>query len=129
MHMLKFYSIVGMDKVTEVVSVSGRHFYGILVKLLFSCLSSTNYVHKCWVQIVRAQMAPFVPRQRKHRVRHRLEKQDGCTKSEPDSNATEILPDIKTEEKRKALRYEIHGQQRKISSKKQKRLDKYIVNL
>lgn len=74
-------------------------------------------------------MAPFVPRQRKHRVRQRLENQNRSTKSEPNPNAIEILPDNEREQKRKALRAELRGQQQKISSKKQKRLDKYIVNL
>ena len=74
-------------------------------------------------------MAPFVPRQRKHRVRHRLENQDKWTNSEPDPNAIEILPIKNTEERRKLLRAEIRGQRQNISSKKQKRLDKYIVNI
>lgn len=73
-------------------------------------------------------MAPFSPRQRKHRVRHRLETQDRSAKSEPEPNALEILTANATDEKRKALRAEIRGQQPKISSKKQKRLNKYIVN-
>ena len=76
-------------------------------------------------------MPPFVPRQRKHRVRQRLEQQMGKTGAELDPNAIELLPpgQKEREEKRKALRAEIRGQQHKISSKKQKRLEKYIVNL
>jgi ATP-dependent RNA helicase DHX37/DHR1 len=76
-------------------------------------------------------MAPFVPRQRKHRVRKRLENLGRKTQPELDPNALEILPPQRKEqeERRKALRAEIRGQQHKISSKKQKRLDKYIVIL
>lgn len=74
-------------------------------------------------------MAPYVPRQRKHRVRQRLENQNISTKSDLDSNAVEILPADSTEARRKVLKAELRAQQPKISSKKQKRLDKYIVNL
>lgn len=76
-------------------------------------------------------MPPFVPRQRKHRVRQRLEQPSAKTNSEFNPNVIEILPPDKREreERRQALRTELRGQKNKISSKKQKRLDKYIVKL
>ena len=76
-------------------------------------------------------MAPFIPRQRKHKVRQRLKHHDKKPETELDPNAFENVPLSKREreEKRKALRAEILGQGQKISSKKQKRLDKYIVKL
>lgn len=77
-------------------------------------------------------MPKFVPRQRKHKVRKRLE-QDGDSVGVPngnDSNATEIVPPTVTEreEKRQDMKNALRAQQPKVSSKKQKRLDKYIVS-
>lgn len=120
--------LVSEDKVTKAVSVNGNLNEKILNKIfcsLSSCQQTTLLLD------LQAQMAPFVPRQRKHRVRQRLEKHGRKTKSEPNPNAIEILPASKTEheEKRKALKAEIRGQKQNISSKKQKRLDKYIVKL
>ena len=76
-------------------------------------------------------MPKFVPRQRKHKVRKRLE-QDGGNKGVPsgnDSNATEILllNVTEKEKKRQDMKIALRVQQTNISSKKQKRLDKYIV--
>ncbi|KAI9813769.1 MAG: putative ATP-dependent RNA helicase DHR1 [Pycnora praestabilis] len=76
-------------------------------------------------------MPKFVPRQRKHKNRQK-EVQHGGPREQGggDSNATEILPPSKSEkeEKRRRLKEEMRSQQPKMSSKKQKRLDKYIEN-
>ena len=76
-------------------------------------------------------MPKFVPRQRKHKVRRRLE-QDGGKVGVPtgnDSNAAEILSSTFTEKEKKKqnMKNALRAQQPKISSKKQKRLDKYVV--
>ena len=76
-------------------------------------------------------MPKFVPRQRKHKVRKSLE-QDGGNVGVPvgnDSNVAEIVPTNATEKekKRQDMRNALWAQQPKVSSKKQKRLDKYIV--
>ena len=72
-------------------------------------------------------MPKFVPRQRKHKARDR-EKRAAALPSTLDTNATEILPSSKAESeaRRRQLREELRAQLPKISSKKQKRLDKYI---
>ncbi|GES62889.1 DEAH-box RNA helicase [Aspergillus terreus] len=70
-------------------------------------------------------MPKFVPRQRKQKNKQR------DSKTAPvDTNAAEILPTSKDdkEAKREKLREELKDQHPKISSKKQKRLDKYIEN-
>ncbi|KAF1989180.1 P-loop containing nucleoside triphosphate hydrolase protein, partial [Aulographum hederae CBS 113979] len=74
-------------------------------------------------------MPKFVPRQRKHKVLAR-EAQGKNAPLNGNSNASEILPESKSEkdERRKKLRDELRAQQTNISSKKQKRLDKYIEN-
>lgn len=78
-------------------------------------------------------MPKFVSRQRKHKVRKRLEQDGGNVgvQAANDSNAVEILPTTirEKEQKRQDLRHELQAQQPKTSSKKQKRLDKYIVRL
>lgn len=71
-------------------------------------------------------MPPFKPRDRKQRGR----RQDGKATSAPvDTNVTEIIPVSKAEKeaKRQQLREQLREQQPKMSSKKKKRLDKYIV--
>jgi len=75
-------------------------------------------------------MPKFVARERKHKVRRRL----GGTNSkngigQSDSNAAEILPGNTTEkeQKRQDLKNALRVRQPRISGKKQKRLDKYIV--
>lgn len=75
------------------------------------------------------RMAPFVPRQRKHKARRRAE--DTITGVKSDPKAVEILPaaQIKNEDKRKTLKHALRSERLKISSKKQKRLDKYIVGV
>lgn len=72
-------------------------------------------------------MPKFTPRQRKHKIKKR-EKQPVVAPQ--DTNVVELLPVSKTEkeEKRQKLKEELRAQQPKISSKKQKRLDKYIVS-
>lgn len=79
-------------------------------------------------------MAKFVPRQRKQRHRNLARDQqrhqnDGAAQEDA-SNAQEILPEhIREKEERKAqMREELRNQGIKVSSKKAKRLDKYIEN-
>lgn len=71
-------------------------------------------------------MPSFKPRDRKHKHR----RQDGKAAATPaDTNAAEIVPASKAEKeaKRQQLRDQLRDQQPKMSSKKKKRLDKYIV--
>ena len=76
-------------------------------------------------------MPKFVPRQRKHKVKRRLEQDAGNlgVSASSDSNAAELLPVRVTEKekKRQEMRNALREQQPKVSSKKQKRLEKYIV--
>ncbi len=76
-----------------------------------------------------SRMAPFVPRQRKHKVRQRL-KSKTREGAGDDPNVLE-LPSSTTqkEEKRKAIKSALRAQQPKMSSRKQKRLDNYIVGI
>jgi ATP-dependent RNA helicase DHX37/DHR1 len=76
-------------------------------------------------------MPKFVPRQRKHKVIARRKAASGSNDGATiDANTTEILPQEEQEraEKKATLKEELvreaHG---KISGKKKKRLDKYIV--
>lgn len=64
-------------------------------------------------------MAPFVPRERKHRKLQRQSRDDNV-----DTNAVEIGPE---QARKTALRASLVPEQSKMSSKKKKRLDKYIV--
>lgn len=71
-------------------------------------------------------MAKFVPRERKHK---RLAKRKTFDNGEQDANADVILPKTQTEKanRRAAIAADLRSQQPdKISSKKRKRLDKYI---
>ncbi|SLM38857.1 deah-box rna helicase [Lasallia pustulata] len=72
-------------------------------------------------------MPKFVARQRKHKALRRT-KNERPSETRGDSNAVEILPLEKAqqEEKRRVLKAQMRAQQPKMSSKKQKRLDKYI---
>lgn len=72
-------------------------------------------------------MPKFTPRQRKHKQRRREEL--SSSKTLEDTNVTELLPESKAEreQRREKLREELRSQQPQISSKKKKRLDKYIV--
>lgn len=76
-------------------------------------------------------MPKFVPRERKHKVRQRLAQQGGENEANDlaaaDPNAVEILPSSEKEKKKQELKTAIQAQQPKISGKKKKRLDKYIV--
>ena len=74
-------------------------------------------------------MPKFVPRQRKHKVLQRTKNDRPTPGTGEDSNPVEILPVDKAqhEEKRRELKAQLRAQQPKVSSKKQKRLDKYIV--
>ncbi|PGH09928.1 hypothetical protein AJ79_05544 [Helicocarpus griseus UAMH5409] len=71
-------------------------------------------------------MPKFVPRQRKHKNKQK----ENQAASQQDTNVAELAPIPKSEkeEKRRKLREELRAQQSTISSKKQKRLDKYIEN-
>ena len=73
-------------------------------------------------------MPKFVPRQRKHKVLARQKTQ--AHEAAADTNATEILPQDEQEraQKKAALKNELTREsQGKMSGKKKKRLDKYIV--
>ena len=75
-------------------------------------------------------MPKFVPRQRKHKA---IARQNAKPKHVPtDTNTAEILPWEQRDraDKKSALKQELLGQsQGKISGKKKKRLDKYIVRV
>lgn len=73
-------------------------------------------------------MPKFVPRPRKQKDRQRAAE---SSRQAQDTNATEIAPASTTtkDDARKRLREELRAQQPKISAKKQKRLDKYIVRV
>lgn len=70
-------------------------------------------------------MPKFIPRQRKQKHR-RQEPTDAV-----DTNAAELAPVSKDEKeaRRQKLRDELRDQHTNVSSKKQKRLDKYIVRM
>lgn len=70
-------------------------------------------------------MPKFVPRQRKQKHRRREEANAPPT----DTNFAEVSTSSKNdkEERREKLRDELRSQHPKVSAKKQKRLDKYIV--
>jgi len=73
-------------------------------------------------------MPKFVPRQRKHEVLAR--RKTPANDATIDANATEILPQEEQEraQKKAALKDELTREsQGKMSGKKKKRLDKYIV--
>lgn len=84
-------------------------------------------------------MAKFQPRERKQKARRRTEESSGIRKTKSDNdaaadpNAACIIPEsqVQREERKKSLREELRAQAAengsKISSKKAKRLDKYIV--
>jgi ATP-dependent RNA helicase DHX37/DHR1 len=74
------------------------------------------------------KMPKFVPRQRKHKVLAR--RKTPASDTTVDANATEILPQEEQEraQKKAALKDELTREsQGKMSGKKKKRLDKYIV--
>ncbi|CAK42286.1 hypothetical protein CBS63078_1023 [Aspergillus niger] len=70
-------------------------------------------------------MPKFVPRQRKQK-----HKQREATTAPVDTNVAELAPVSKDEKeaKRQKLKEELRAQHAQVSSKKQKRLDKYIEN-
>lgn len=71
------------------------------------------------------KMPKFVPRQRKHK--NKLKETNPIPQQ--DTNVAELAPvsKLEKEEKRRKYREELLAQQPRISGKKQKRLDKYIV--
>ena len=74
-------------------------------------------------------MAPFTPRQRKHKNRAKVKL---CDESQAgaNSNVLQIVPEVvkEKEAKKGELKESLRRQQPRMSSKKQKRLDKYIVS-
>lgn len=70
-------------------------------------------------------MPKFTPRQRKQKHRQR----EATGAGPVDTNFTEVPASSKNEkeQKRQNLREELRSQHPKVSAKKQKRLDKYIV--
>ncbi|RKF57129.1 putative ATP-dependent RNA helicase PB1A10.06c [Erysiphe neolycopersici] len=70
----------------------------------------------------------FVPRQRKHKVIARQKVADGNIELKSDSNASELIPLSKSEiqEKKRQIRDSLRKDGIKISSKKAKRLEKYL---
>ena len=75
-------------------------------------------------------MPKFVPRQRKHKVLARRKNAADSSNGADDANAAEILPTEQREHnaKKAAMKEELTREaQGKMSSKKKKRLDKYIV--
>lgn len=72
-------------------------------------------------------MAPFVARQRKHKIQRR-EAAVSNTPINSNSNQVQIVPATQSErdEKRRKLKDELIASQANVSGKKQKRLDKYI---
>jgi ATP-dependent RNA helicase DHX37/DHR1 len=75
-------------------------------------------------------MPKFVPRQRKHKVLARRKNTTDSNNAIDDANAAEILPIEQRERdaKKAALKEELTREaQGKMSGKKKKRLDKYIV--
>lgn len=73
-----------------------------------------------------AAMAKFVPRDRKKRRRKADNTQDGGIL---DTNVVEVIPPVASEreKKKREIKNSIRAQQPAMSSKKAKRLDKYIV--
>ena len=71
-------------------------------------------------------MAKFVPRDRKKRRRRVDKSRNG---GDLDTNAVEVVPitTSEKEKKKKEIKESIRAQQPSMSSKKAKRLDKYIV--
>ena len=71
-------------------------------------------------------MPKFTPRERKHKKLQRQNKNQG---DKGDTNVSVVLPasEAEKDEKRRRLREELRAGQPKISSKKQKRLNKYIA--
>ena len=74
-------------------------------------------------------MAPFVPRQRKHKKIQKTH-QHQFTGNSLDSNIVEIHSSTTSEKiaRKDAIKNELHNEQSVMSSGKRKRLDKYIVS-
>ncbi|POS86051.1 hypothetical protein EPUL_002179 [Erysiphe pulchra] len=70
----------------------------------------------------------FVPRQRKHKVIARQKVADGKIELKSDSNISELIPSSKAEiqEKKRQIKENLRKDGIKISSKKAKRLEKYL---
>ena len=76
-------------------------------------------------------MPKFVARQRKHKVLQRQKNQGNRRRNEySGTNAVEILPEVAAEREKKKveIRAGLISKQPAMSSKKKKRLDKYIVS-
>lgn len=87
-----------------------------LIFLASSFIFCSSLLHK---------MPKFTPRQRKHKHRQREE----ANVPQGDTNFAEVSASARNdkEARRQNLREELRSQHPKVSSKKQKRLDKYIV--
>ena len=74
-------------------------------------------------------MPKFTPRQRKHKVIQRLEHHHSTRENGGEQNASGAVPGITTEKdkKRENMKNTLRSQQGSMSSKKQRRLEKYIV--
>ena len=75
-------------------------------------------------------MPKFVPRQRKHKILQRQKPQGKHSRDDSsDANAAEILPDATAQREKKKIEIKaaLRREQPAMSSKKKKRLDKYIV--
>ena len=71
-------------------------------------------------------MPRFVPRQRKHKIDKREQRDGSGRKGAEDSNQAEIIPHAR-HEKAKLMSDNLRDRQPHMSAKKKKRLDKYIV--
>ncbi|KAH6892341.1 P-loop containing nucleoside triphosphate hydrolase protein [Thelonectria olida] len=73
-------------------------------------------------------MAPYVPRQRKHKVLARQREKENGRHEVEDTNTAELLPEHKREheEKKAKLKKQLEQEGVKMSGKKAKRLEKYI---
>jgi ATP-dependent RNA helicase DHX37/DHR1 len=74
-------------------------------------------------------MPTFKPRKRKHKVLSRVQKSAQYASYNADTNVAEILPTTQEEKaaQQQEMKKKLHAQQPKMSAKKQKRLEKYIV--
>ena len=83
-----------------------------------------HFLKKC-------EMAKFVPRQRKHKVLQRHKRSNnGDVGEDASTNTLEILPAVAAERQKKKneMKAVIKHEQPVMSTKKKKRLDKYIVS-
>ena len=77
-----------------------------------------------------SDMPKFVPRQRKHKVIARLQNEKQPTPHNDDTNIIEYVPPgkVEVEARKLELKEKLRNEGTKVSSKKAKRLEKYIEN-